>query len=297
LDEKLSRLEKKMSKRRDEQTLTAPLKWVGGKRRLVPTLKEFWKGHEYRRLVEPFCGGLSVALGLNTTFALLNDINPHLINFYRQVEYDGLPVTLPMANGREVFDAHKTLFNLCVERGEIDTPLAAQLFYYLNRTCFNGLCRFNQKGKFNVAFGKYKAITYAKDFDAYLPAFSRWNFKCVDFEELEIFADDFIYADPPYDVEFTTYSPSGFTWADQVRCAEWLASQPCPVVLSNQATARIIALYESLGFELTELDAARTISCTGDRTPAREVLASRNIYTTIMVEGLSQATTGQTLTA
>jgi len=62
-----------------------------------------------------------------------------------------------------------------------------------------------------------------------------------------------------------------------VRAAEWLARHYGPVILSNQATNRIVALYEKLGFKLWFLDAPRRISCTGDRTPAREVLAFKNI--------------------
>ncbi|HCC32292.1 MAG TPA: adenine methyltransferase, partial [Clostridiales bacterium] len=87
--------------------------------------------------------------------------------------------------------------------------------------------------------------------------------------------DDFVYADPPYDVEFTQYSKDGFTWKDQVRLANWLASHPGPVVASNQATPRIVSLYRSLGFDLRFLDAPRMINCTGDRTSAREILATK----------------------
>ena len=76
-----------------------------------------------------------------------------------------------------------------------------------------------------------------------------------------------------YDFEFTTYSAGGFSWMDQERTAKLLASHPGPVVISNQATPRIVGLYEGLGFELTYLDGPRRISCTGDRTAAREVLA------------------------
>ena len=89
--------------------------------------------------------------------------------------------------------------------------------------------------------------------------------------------DDFVYADPPYDVPFTQYAQRGFSWEDQVRTAAWLARHPGPVVLSNQATARIVRLYRRLGFTLRYLDAPRRISCTGDRTKAREVLALRNL--------------------
>jgi DNA adenine methylase len=80
-----------------------------------------------------------------------------------------------------------------------------------------------------------------------------------------------------YGWEFTTYSAGGFTWADQVRTAEWLAAHRGPVVLSNQATNRIVKLYRKLGFALRFLNGPRRISCNGDRTAAREVLATRNI--------------------
>ncbi len=70
-----------------------------------------------------------------------------------------------------------------------------------------------------------------------------------DFAQLSIDPHDFIYADPPYDVEFTQYAKEGFVWQDQVRLAEWLASHPGPVVLSNQATERIVGLYKKLGFK------------------------------------------------
>jgi len=74
-------------------------------------------------------------------------------------------------------------------------------------------------------------------------------------------------------VEFTTYSPGGFSWDDQKRTGEFLAAHDGPVVISNQATTKIVELYEGLGFALTYLDGPRRISCTGDRTAAREVLA------------------------
>jgi DNA adenine methylase len=88
---------------------------------------------------------------------------------------------------------------------------------------------------------------------------------------------DFIYADPPYDVVFTQYAKENFTWDDQIRLAEWLMRHPGPVVLSNQATERIVQLYESCGFTLTYMSAPRRISCTGDRSPAAEVLATRGL--------------------
>ncbi len=257
-------------------SLRPPLKWAGGKRWLVPRLMPLWREHRERRLVEPLCGGLAVALGLMPTRALLNDISPHAVNFYRQLK-KGLRIPIPMRNDRRLYYVYRKRFNRLIANGKAKTAQAAALFYYLNHTGYNGLCRFNRCGEFNVPFGSYKRINYMTDFSAYGRVFSSWEFRNGDFHDLPLEPDDFIYADPPYDVEFTQYSKEQFGWSEQVRLAEWLAAHPGPVVLSNQATERILSLYERFGFKLIRLQAPRMISCTGDRTPATEVLATRGL--------------------
>ena len=256
--------------------LKPPLKWAGGKRWLVPHLRPLWAGHHHRRLVEPLGGGLAATLGLLPERALLNDINPHASNFYRWLR-QGLVSTIPMENDEQLYYRHRRWFNQLILDGQTESREAAELFYYLNRTCYNGLCRFNRRGEFNVPFGRYKSINYTTDFTFYRDVFARWEFSAGDFDRVALQPDDFVYADPPYDVEFTKYAKEDFRWNDQVRLAERLARHPGPVVLSNQATERIIDLYRSLHFEIQILSAPRRISCTGDRTPADEVLALRNI--------------------
>lgn len=256
--------------------LKPPLKWAGGKRWLVPHLAALWQAHSGKHYVEPFCGGLAAPLGLRPGTASLNDINPHLINFYTQLQH-GLEITIEMKNEKQTFYRHRKRFNKLVDHGDWQSADAAQLFYYLNRTCFNGLCRFNQSGEFNVPFGSHKSIAYAPGFAEYQPLLKNWTFINGDIESLPVEPDDFIYADPPYDVEFTTYSAGGFSWDDQVRTAKWLAAHPGPVVLSNQATTRIIKLYKKLGFQIGYLEGPRRISCTGDRSAAREVLAVKGL--------------------
>ena len=253
-----------------------PLKWAGGKRWLVPHIEPLWRRHRDRRFVEPFCGGLAIALGLQPQHALLNDLNPHLINFYRQIRR-GLSLEIEARYDKNLFYQQRARFNQLIKNAESGTKEAAQLFYYLNRTCFNGLCRFNRRGEFNVPFGQYKAVNYMTDFHAYRKLFRRWSFTNKDLAQLAIESDDFIYADPPYDVEFTSYSAGGFTWDDQVRTAELLAKHRGPVLLSNQATNRIVNLYRRLGFRLKFLEAPRRINSNGNRDAAREVLATRNV--------------------
>ena len=237
---------------------------------------ELWQRHSSLRYVEPFCGGLAAPIGLRPNRALLNDVNPHLINFYIQLQR-GLEISIEMRNEEKSFYRHRSRFNELIKEDGWESAEAAQIFYYLNRTCFNGLCRFNQSGEFNVPFGKHKSITYIRDFSDYPLLFKDWTFACGDLNKLRILPGDFIYADPPYDVEFTTYSAGGFSWDDQVRTAKQLAAHAGPVVLSNQATPRIVDLYQSLGFEISYLNGPRRISCTGDRATAREVLAVKGL--------------------
>jgi len=82
--------------------LRPPLKWAGGKRWQVPFLREYWTTHAGCRLVEPFCGGLAVAIALKPRRAVLNDINPHVINFYSWLKR-GLTIEEPMANSSRAY--------------------------------------------------------------------------------------------------------------------------------------------------------------------------------------------------
>ena len=256
--------------------LRPPLKWAGGKRWQVPHLQPIWQAHAARRLVEPFCGGLAVTLGLMPARTLLNDSNPHLINFYRWLQ-KGLRVDLTMENDEALFYRLRNRFNALLGSGKSTSREAAALFYYLNRTGYNGLCRFNRSGEFNVPFGRYARIRYESDFTRYREMFATWTFTCTDLESVPLDPDDFVYADPPYDVEFTQYAKDGFTWDDQERTAAWLATHRGPVVLVNQATSRVERLYRKLGFRVGFLNAPRRISCTGDRTPAREIIGTRHV--------------------
>ena len=217
-----------------------------------------------------------MVLGLQPQHALLNDVNPHLINFYSWLKR-GLRISIEMRYQEPLFYRHRSRFNELLRHSKHETREAASLFYYLNRTAYNGLCRFNQSGEFNVPFGKYRSINYRQTFAEYKELFAGWQFSTGRFDRLKLRPNDFVYADPPYDVEFTQYSKGGFRWEDQILTAELLARHDGPVILSNQATPRIVELYQDLGYQLIKLDAPRRISCTGDRTRAKEVLALRNL--------------------
>jgi DNA adenine methylase len=109
------------------ETMTPPLKWAGGKRWQVPQLLPLWQPHTRRRLVEPFAGGLAVTLRLSPDRALLNDVNPHLVNFYRWLK-KGLTTAMKMENNRALFYRHRERFNDLVTHGHGDSAEAPALF-------------------------------------------------------------------------------------------------------------------------------------------------------------------------
>lgn len=230
-----------------EQTdkVNPPLKWAGGKRWLLPHLSPIWQQHKRRTLVEPFVGGMAVALGLRPNKAVLNDTNIHLINFYHWLQ-KGLTASIQMENDKEVYYTNRTRFNEIIRSGDMLTEEAASLFYYLNRTGFNGLCRFNSRGEFNVPFGQYKSIRYTYDFTKYRDVLQKWKIQQGDFSDIKLTKGCLIYADPPYDVVFTSYSPGGFSWDDQVRLVEWLARHSGPVITSKMAATAIRSTWPRL---------------------------------------------------
>lgn len=259
------------------------LKWVGGKRWLLPVLEDIWQPYTDTKLVEPFTGGMAVALGLNPKSALLNDANEHLINFYKQVR-QGLKINSSLINDSDFYYETRDNFNNLISNNKHRSKAAAIMFYYLIRTGFNGLCRFNSDGGFNVPFGQHSSINYNINFLEYQQLFNSWELTHGDFGAIKLSGAEFVYADPPYDVEFTRYNAQDFVWDDQVRLAKWLAKHDGPVVASNQATVRIQELYKDLKFKVFLLPAPRMISCNGDRTPAIEILAVRNVTRSVVAK-------------
>ena len=237
------------------------LKWVGGKRWQVDSLRAMIGNH---RVVEPFCGGAAVTLGVEPKRALLNDINPHLINFYQQVQA-GAPFDIAGLNPA-MYYSYRAHFNQLMDIGCANTQEAAELFYALNHWGFNGLWRVNSSGYYNVSRGHDKWPGRIPNFNEARELFNHYIFTCADFESLAVSDGDFIYADPPYDGTFDGYASEGFNWRDQERLAYWLAKHPGPFVLMNALTDRVCELYSDLGFMWTEYGASQSMHHSRGRT-------------------------------
>lgn len=257
--------------------LAPAIKYAGGKRWLVPLLRAIYLRHRSKTLVEPFVGGMSVALGLQPERAILNDANPHLINLYNQMQL-GLRINIPVNGGKELYLMHREKFNRAITANRIKTNIAAQRYYYLLKKGFNGLSRFSQaKGHFNVPPGDKLHTPLNRDLTAYRPVLRQWTISCGDFDKVQVPESCFMYIDPPYDASFTHYDGNQFSWDDQVRLVNWLKQFNSPKIISNHATPRIIELYKQVGMTIYTLEAPRMISCNGNREKAIEVFAVKHI--------------------
>lgn len=247
------------------------LKWAGGKRWQIPLLRDLVSPEVH--LVELFAGGAALAFGLEHRWVTLNDANRHLMNFYQFVKA-GLP--LPRTIHRAKYYNVREVFNSRINSGiGLRSRQQAEDFYYLNRFGFNGLCRFNRDGEFNVPIGRGAATFTVPTLKPYQQLMLGWVLEEGDFEEVEFHRGDFVYADPPYDDGFTAYTEGDFGWGDQARLAARLARHSGPVIATNLATPRILDLYRGHGFVCYTAPAPRRISRDADgRTPVRELIAT-----------------------
>ena len=169
-------------------------------------------------------------------------------------------------------------------RGKDFGPTTAARFLYLNRYGFNGLCRYNRAGLYNVPFGAYKRGWTPKNID--LPAFcdtiQDWTFNYVDMvgpnKHLRYYGEShFVYCDPPFLDTFDKYEKDGFDFQAHMKLALWAFDQIGPIVVSNAWSLSLSVVYCQMGFDMIKIEAPRRISRTGDRTPAEEMLAWRNM--------------------
>jgi DNA adenine methylase len=265
------------------------LKWAGGKSRVVPRIAAALSAVEGERLVEPFFGSGAVFLGLGRfQSALLADSNADLIELFRLVQRnpDALvracrPLFREETNARPAYESLRTEFN-ALKAGSLRR---AALFVYLNRHGYNGLCRYNRQGAFNVPFGRYVRPQLPEEalrrFHARLSS-ARVELVCADFRSVMQLTrpGDVVYADPPYlpvskTSNFTDYASGPFGPDEQAALADearTCAARGVTVLVSNHDTPDARRLYARA--KLTTFSVTRTISSrTTRRHPAGELLA------------------------
>ena len=257
------------------------VKWAGGKRQIMDKLKNYIP-YEFNTYYEPFIGGGALLFELSPKNAVINDSNKELMNVYECIKDENKYTKMCNelnhyeTNHSEEFyfeirnkDRDKTKFNKMA-----DYKRAARTIY-LNKACFNGLYRVNSKNEFNVPFNKKNKInTYDAQnlgiIHSYLN-FSNVKILSVDFEESvkEAKKGDFIYFDPPYDSDTTTfnsYTEEGFGKEEQIRLArvyKELDERGCFVMLSNHNTKLVNELYKD--YNINIIEAKRNINSNGKK--------------------------------
>lgn len=256
------------------------LKWLGSKRWATEKVKQMYQAHRHCRFVDLTIGSGALPLAIQPNQVLACDVNPQLINLWFWVQQGG-KFTIALRSEEVYFYEQRELYNYLV-LNEPCHPDIPQLLYLLCRTSFNGLHRSSANKPFNAPWGKYAKFGGHTDLSGYKKSLKNWHFESGDFRETIKLVDDndFVIFDPPYDSvdgkAFTGYSGS-FGRNEQIAAARLLSALDVPMVAFNADTPFIRSLYGSLGWEIEEVEVARSISCKGDRTKARELIMTRNI--------------------
>lgn len=256
------------------------MKWAGGKQAIAQRIIEHFPP-TFSRYYEPFIGGGAIFFELTPPRAVIGDGNDWLVDTYEAVRDDWSAVARALDGMRNTREEFLRVREVAPET-LTPTERAAQ-FIYLNKTCFRGLFRVNQKGRFNVPYGAYDRRYYdADELRDAAAALRGVDIRRGDFElSLDgVTAGDFVYFDPPYYKlggysDFNRYTSAQFREGDHMRlaalCRE-LDARGVRWALSNSDTAFVRALYA--GFRIVEIEARREINLESTRRDVREVLVT-----------------------
>ena len=247
------------------------IKYRGGKSKEIPHLIKHIP-HFQGRYIEPFFGGGAMYFYLEPKNAIINDINTRLMNFYREVKNNYIALRDELAQLEVVYAKNRTAFDelkkLHPEDKVLDTNeplyyrlrdmyngiipseyLDATLYYYINKTAYSGMIRFNSKGEYNVPYGRYKNFNTSILTEAHHNLLQNTEILNGDYREVFALAqpDDFVFLDPPYDCIFSDYGNveyrDGFNEACHRQLAEDFFNLGCKALMVIGATPLTMELY------------------------------------------------------
>ena len=264
------------------------VKWAGGKRQLLPQIKERMP-KQYNNYFEPFVGGGAVTFELLPANALINDINKALINTYKQIcnkpkaflkEINKLDSQM-WEDGKKYYYLKREHYNDKIMKAEYDVELAA-LFVFINKHCFNGLYRVNGKGLFNVPYNNSRRVSVDDNAILEISDFLK-TVRIVegDFEPVcgDARKGDFIFFDSPYaplnPTSFESYTKEGFDIECHRRLADLydeLTARGCYCMLTNHNTDLINELYGNKGYKIDVVSVKRMINSDASNRVGEEVI-------------------------
>lgn len=226
----------------------------------------------YNRYIEPFFGGGALYFYLEPQNAIINDVNTKLYSFYKQMqedypsvrkqldelqmvyeqnqkEYEGLkkkhPEEIVENKNEALYYKIRDMFNHKIE----SEYLEAVVYFFINKTAYSGMIRYNAKGEYNVPFGRYKNLNTKLITDKHYELLKRTEIYNYDYSEIFNMAgnNDFIFLDPPYDCVFSDYGNEayrdGFGENEHRRLANDFANISCKSMLVIGKTALTEELY------------------------------------------------------
>ena len=248
------------------------LRWAGSKRKLLPELTSCWRA-DFGRYVEPFMGSAVLYFSLRPENALLSDINAELTEAFTAVRDTPDVIYELVSRLPQCKDGYYAVRS--VSPRELTMQERAARFVYLNRFCFNGLYRTNNRGEFNVPYAGKKTPRLIDEgaFHAAARALDGVTIETGDFETVlrrNVRQGDFIYLDPPYAVRnqriFRQYGPETFGLLDLERTAallRWIVQQGASFVLSYAKSPESDTYFSEWPTRLVE--AQRNIAGFADR--------------------------------
>ena len=264
------------------------VKWAGGKRQLIPQIRERMP-EKYNDYYEPFVGGGAVIFDLLPANALINDINKALINTYRTIcnepdvflkEVYRLDSEM-WEDGKKYYYSIREHYNDKLMRSEYDAELAA-LFVFINKHCFNGLYRVNGKGLFNVPYNNSRRASADEGVIMAASEYLRGvTIKDGDFEQAcqDAKKGDFVFIDSPYaplnPTSFESYTKEGFDIESHKRLAKLydeLTARGCYCMLTNHNTELINELYGNKDYKIDVVSVKRMINSDASNRVGEEVI-------------------------
>ncbi len=264
------------------------VKWAGGKRQLLPQIKERMP-EKYNNYFEPFVGGGAVIFELLPKSAVINDINKALINVYQMIrkypqrflqEINRLDREM-WEDGKEYYYSLREHYNDKLMKDEFDVELAA-LFVFINKHCFNGLYRVNGKGLFNVPYNNSRSSSVNEKVIVETAKFLKdVTIISGDFEDACAKAKkgDFVFFDSPYaplnPTSFESYTKEGFDIESHKRLAKLydeLTDRGCYCMLTNHNTELINDLYGNKGYKIDVVSVKRSINSDATNRVGEEVI-------------------------
>ena len=269
-------------------SVTPFVKWAGGKRQLIPQIRERMP-EKYNDYYEPFVGGGAVIFDLLPANALINDINKALINTYITIcnepdaflkEVNRLDNDM-WEDGKKYYYSIREHYNDKLMRSEYDVELAA-LFVFINKHCFNGLYRVNGKGLFNVPYNNSRRVSVDEDVIIATSEYLRGvTIIDGDFEQAckNAKKGDFVFIDSPYaplnPTSFESYTKEGFDIESHKRLAKLydeLTARGCYCMLTNHNTELINELYGNKDYKIDVVSVKRMINSDASNRVGEEVI-------------------------